>query len=533
MHASLVSKYLRWVVLVLIVAVGAVVVGSDDEAFAQRNEADVDRARKLMEDGQSLFKQGLYQDAMLKFEEAYKTHAFSAFLYNAAFAAEKTGDLQRSIARYNEYLASDPESPYADQVKAKIEKLKEELSKVPEPSDGGGGGGGEGGGGGAAPAPKPKAPVPADEATIAQIRSLVLVESEPAGAPLKIFERVVPTAAAFNLGGKNPGWREIIADAKTPKDLSLAVGYYHVVIEKFQDYNPSETDINLAPGHVYTFKANLSQGAFLGQLLLKTNVENAKVFVDDPPPHKSAPLFRGTDTRDLNKGEHTLWIEAPGHKPVSKTFTIEQGKTTELKIDLERVDYGYLVLDGNAGHIEIEIDKKPYAAYRSGSEPTKIKLPAGKHQVVLDADGRKEFEGEIEVPKGQELPVHATLTDSYPRGKAVVLGVLTAGAGVGGVLLHLAFEDKLGGPYSDDIKDVFNVSRFVSWGASGLFLGLTIFYAVYDPNPDSLLKYDPNREFSEEEGGPKKPKEQKSATIDLIAPWFTSDSGGVGVVGSF
>lgn len=531
------SKYLRWLIVVLVVALGAVVVGSHDEAHAQRKEEDVDRARKLMEDGQSLFKQGRYKDAMLKFEEAYKTHAFSAFLYNAAFAAEKAGDLQRAIARYNEYLASDPDSPYADQVKSKIEKLKEELSKVPEPGEGGAGGeggdaggaGGEGGGE-AKPEPKPKAPVPADEATIAQIRSLVIIESEPAGAPLTIYERIVPTASPFSLGGKNPGWREIITNAQTPKDLSLKVGYYHVVIEKFQDYNPSETDINLAPGHVYTFKANLSQGEFLGQLLLKTNVETAKVYVDDPPPHESAPIFRGTNTKELNKGEHSLWIEAPGYKPVKKDFRIEQGKTTELRINLERVDYGYVVIDGNASQIDIEIDEKPHPAYVANGGPTKIKLPAGKHKLVLDADGRKEFEGDIEVPKGQELPIHATLTDSYPRGRAVVLGVLAVGAGVGGVLLHLAAEDKLGGPYEDDTRQIFEISRYVAWGLSGVLVGFTIFFAVYDPNPDSLLKYDPNREFPEEE---KKKKTQKSASIDLIAPWFTEDAGGVGILGTF
>ncbi len=517
-------------------AVGGVVLFGQPVAHAQKEKADVEKARKLMEDGQSLFKQGLYQDAMLKFEEAYKIHSFSAFLYNAALAAEKAGDLQRAIARYKEYLASDPESPYGDQVKDKIKALEDELSKVPAPGDGGGGSGGDGGGdaggAGGGKTPAPKAPVPADEATIAQIRSLVLIESEPRGAPLSLYERVVPTAAPFQLGGKNTGWRQIIKDAQTPKDLSLAVGYYHVVIEKFQDYNPSETDINLAPGHVYTFKANLSQGAFLGQLLLKTNVEHAKVFVDDPPPHKSAPLFRGTDTRDLNKGEHTLWIEAPGYKPVQKTFVIEQGKTTELKLDLERLDFGYVVLDGNAEEIEIEINQKPYAStYKSGGDPLKIKLPAGKHKLVLDADGRKEFEGEIDVPAGQELPVHATLTEAYPRGKAVALGILSVGAAVGGVFLHLEADKPVGQPHDEDIHQVFNVSRFVAWGASGLFAGLAIFYAVYDPNPESLIKLDPNREFPE--GEEKKPKQQKSASIDLLAPWFTEEGGGVGILGSF
>ena len=252
--------------------------------------------------------------------------------------------------------------------------------------------------------------------------------------------------------------------------------------------------------------------------------------MDDPPPHKSAPLFRGTDARDLNKGEHTLWLEAPGYKPLKKSFTIEQGETTELKLDLERLDYGFLVLDGNAEEIEVEIDEKPYASYKAGGEPLKIKLPAGKHKVVLDADGRKEFEGDIDVPRGQEIPVHATLTDAYPRGKAVALAILSVGAGVGGIFLHLEAEKPVDMPHNEDIKQVFNVSRFVAWGASGLFAGLAIFYAVYDPNPDSLVKFDPNREFPEKDD---KRKTQKSASVDLIAPWVTPEGGGVGVVGRF
>ena len=161
-----VTKVLRWALLAfsvtLALVLGGAFVGDPPVAQAQR-KAEAEKARKLMEEGQSLFKQGLYQEAMEKFEEAYKTHAFSAFLYNAALAAEKAGDLRRSIARYNEYLASDSESPYADQVKAKIEKLEEELSKVPEPGEGGAGGeggdSGEGGAGGGEDKPKPAAPV--------------------------------------------------------------------------------------------------------------------------------------------------------------------------------------------------------------------------------------------------------------------------------------------------------------------------------------------------------------------------------------
>jgi len=174
-------------------------------------EKGIEAARRRMEKGQLLFSQGHYHKAMLEFEAAYKAMQFGAFLYNAAFAAEKAGDRQRAIAHYREFLASDPGSPDADKIKATIERLKEELSNLPPVTSGGGGAGGaepsDGGQAGGGTPAKATAPVPADEATMAGIRSLVLVESDPVGAPLVIYERLVATAAPFDSKGKNPGWR--------------------------------------------------------------------------------------------------------------------------------------------------------------------------------------------------------------------------------------------------------------------------------------------------------------------------------------
>jgi hypothetical protein len=537
------GNWARWVLLCAAVALGGLLAGvaGGDQGGGKSAE---DAARELMEQGQASFKEGRYQEAMEKFEAAYKTHPYGAFLYNAAFAAEKAGDLQRAIARYNEYLASDPSSPYAEQIREKIRKLEQQLTKPPEPQPADAGAPAADAGpppdGGAA-APEGGAPVPADEASVQEIRSLVFVQTEPPGAPFSVWERLVPTASSFKVGGENAGWKQIITDARTPKDLSLKVGHYHVVIDKFRDYNRSETDISLAPGHVYTFKASLSQGQFLGTLFLRTNVERAKVFIDDPPPHKGAPVFRGTDTRELNSGEHEVWVEAPGYETVHKTFTIEQAKTTELDVQLERVGHGLLLIEGNAGEVEIEIDDQPHGTYVSRGEPVKVTLPAGKHKLVLDASGKKELETEIDVPRGQVLPIQAQLVESYPRALAVVLGVLSAGAVVGGVLLHLEYEkgpESEGGPHSDDIHTVFNVTRFVGWGLGGLFAGLSIFYAVYDPYPDSFLKNTKVRDMKEEEakeGQPAKPepKQEEALVVPFVAPWASPQGGGIGIGASF
>lgn len=467
----------------------------------------VDEARKRMEKGQSLFAQGRYQEAMVEFEEAWKAQPYGAFLYNAALAAEKSGDKARAIARYNEFIASDPDSPYSEQIRKKVKELEEQMAKVPAP----------------APEkpkskePQPTAPVPADEATLAEVRSLVLVESQPVGAPLSIYERVVATAAPFRHDGDNPGWKKIVTGERTPKDLSLKVGYYHVVIEPFQDFKRSETDINLAAGHVYTFKANLSQGEFMAFLRVKSNVEGAKVYLDDPPPHKSAPWTRTPKGGLVNQGEHELWVVAPGYKTFHTKVSAKHGETVELEARLQRVNYGYLVISGNAGEIEIEINNKPYASYLGRGDPVKVKLPAGKHSIWLDADGRKAFEGDIEVPHGQTQPVKARLMDIYSRDKAVVFGILSAGAGIGGLVMHLEHDNT--SKYDPSIIDLFTYGRWALWGLSVAFGGLSIFFGIYDPYPESVVKLDKPRDFREGD-------DDATVKSGYIAPWFGPGSGG-------
>jgi len=476
----------------------------------------VEQARALMEEGQAQFKLGKYREAMEKFEAAYKTHAAAAFLYNAAFAAEKAGETKLAIKRYNMYLAAEPDSHYGKQVRERINKLEEELA-APPPEPATGPDGGEGGG--AARGSQDDKP---DAATIAELPSLVRVISDPPGAPVVVFKSVSDSAKPFVIGEGNPGWHKIVAGVQTPKELSLKQGRYHVVIEKFREFNASGTSLELAPGHVYTYKASLSQGAFQGALMLRTNLEQARIYVNDPPPHRSAPMRRGPGTLTLPTGEHEIWVEAPGYEPRKESVTVERGKTTELDLPLERVDYGYLVVDGDAAEISIAVDGKPQPTFSSRGDPIRLELPAGEHQLMLDADGRKAFKGPVEVPAGQELPVHATMVESYPRAKAFVLGGFAIGAAVGGVFLHLEAVKPVGQPHDETVHQVFNVTRFVAWGASGLLAGLAIFYAVYDPLPDSYVREDPRRELTEDR--------KKDAGIQpVITPWFSPKGGGLGV----
>src|SRR5690606_12679226 len=119
-----------------------------------------------------------------------------------AVAADKARDRQRAIARYNEFLVAAPDASDAAEIRERIAELERELSAPPETD---------------APA----------ESQREEMRSLVLIESAPTGAPVAIYERIVATAGPFDAARTvNPGWRRIATGLRTPADISLKVGVY-------------------------------------------------------------------------------------------------------------------------------------------------------------------------------------------------------------------------------------------------------------------------------------------------------------------
>jgi hypothetical protein len=541
-------KTLARIVICSVVAVLAVAlfVGQSDAGSPDGNAPSaVDQAKTRMETGQQLFAQGRYADAMKEFEAAYAALPYGAFLYNAALAAEKARDWQRAVAQYERFLQAHPDAPDAPEIRKTVERLKAELSKpAPPPPDAGA----DAGAGGAAPAEAdagaPDAPqVPADAQTMAEVRSLVFIESEPAGAPLTIYERTNPTAPAFSATGANTGWRKIMEGIQTPKDLSLKVGHYHVVIEGFADYKRSETDISLAPGHVYTFKANLSQGEFLGFLKVVSPVEGAAIYVDDPPPHKHAPWGRTPHSQLIGEGEHQIWVVAKGYVVFTTQVKVEHGKTVETEAKLQRVGYGLVRINGNADEVEIEIDGEPAGVWIAGEPPVQLKLPAGKHQIELDASGRNTYEGEIDVPAGRTIEVHAALVESKDWSKPIVLTLLSGASFVGGYLFMRHADAKLEEAEALQVNDQFDreeldtlerdegIFRGVSYGmfiGGGVFAAAAIFFYIWDPTDDSIASKGEPREFSDDEA-----KKSARTHRPRLTPLLGPNLGGLGLSGVF
>jgi len=512
------STSFRRAFAVLSVGVGLYTLGTTPHvATAQTRSASqkLEAIRQLMEKGQALYIGGSYQGAADVFEGGFKQYPYSAFLFNAGVCYQKMGDTDRALVKFRDYLKIDPNAPDGEKVKQRIAALEASKGVVTPPevagSSGTGGTGGVaglGGSGGSAPAVTPTPQVDDESA----MRSLVVVETEPSDAPLRFYSRIDDGAAPFKLGGQNPGWKEIVT-ARAPANLTLAVGKYHVVVEKFRDFNESHADIDVSPGHVYQFKANLSQGEFMAFLRVSANVKGGYVWLDDRK--KERPFWGTTPHGELvSAGQHEVLVEAPGFEPLLAPVTVNHGEQKEMEVAMVRVGYGFLRIDSNAPEIKVRIDEQPKGVWKAGTEPLDVQAPSGPHKLTVISDGRKTFEAMVDVPRGQVLPVHAKMIPKYPRGAAwtqAVIGAAFIGAaayfGNESNKLHDQLKaDRAAGRLEEGDSRATR-GRWYAVGADGGFVvggvlgALATYNFIKDPLPESSIRTDKPVEFDDPRKG--------------------------------
>ncbi len=478
-------------------------------ASAQTRNASqkLEAIRQLMEKGQGQYIGGNYQAAADVFEGGFKQYPYSAFLFNAGVCYQKLGDTDRALGKFRDYLKIDPTAPDGEKVKQRITLLETAKGLPVTPTETGGtaGSGGTGGGDGTGGAPLPVAPQLDDESAM---RSLVVVETEPPDAPLRFYSRVDAGAAAYKLGGQNPGWKEI-ASARSPANVTLSVGKYHVVVEKFRDFNESHADIDVSPGHVYQFKANLSQGEFMAFLRVSANVKGGYVWLDDKK--KERPFWGTTPHGELvSAGPHQVLVEAPGFEPLLAPVMVNHGEQKEMEVAMVRVNHGFLRIDSNAPEVKVRIDEQPKGVWKAGTEPLDVQSPSGQHKLTVISDGRKTFEAMVNVPRGQVLPVHVKMIPKYPRGAAWTQAVIGA-AFIGAAAYFGNESNKLHDQLKADGKDGrleegdsrVTQGRWYAVGANGGFavggvLGVLATYNfIKDPLPESSIRIDKPVEFDD------------------------------------
>lgn len=491
-------------------------------ATAGESGQKLEAIRKRMESGLGLFVSGKAEEAAKTFDDGYAEYPYSAFLFNAGVCYQKLDKVDLALDRFRAYLAVDPSAPDIETVQHRIAALEAIRSGTPPVTDG----------------TTPVAPVADEQQDV--LRSLVVIETEPVGAPVVVYEPLDATAAPFELGAENASWKRIIT-TQTPTSLSLGVGRYQIVVEKFQDYNASDTTIDVSPGHVHHFKANLSQGAFMAFLRVAANVKGAHLYLDDKDKQRAE--WGTTPYGELvPAGRHEVLIEVPGFQPLTTEVELVNGEQKQIEVNLERVNWGFLRVDADAPLIQVFVDGKDAGMWRKGEPPLDVKAGAGNHTLKVVSDGRKDFEGVVAVPWGQVQPVHAKMIPKYPRGAAWTQAIIGAGFIGAGVFFGLESENikkQLDADQAAGILDPgdprINQGRWYAIGADagfavgGVLAVLSTYNFIRDPLPESSRTLDKPVEFEDvlkqrPTAPPPPPKASAPAAQARVREWSDTPS---------
>jgi len=515
--SRILKKVAAWVAAVSLAA--AAVLPSEHGALAQGgghvDAKKLEVIRERMEKGQALFAAGDYAGAAQVFEAAHAEQPYAAFLFNAGVCYQKLGKHDVAVAKFRGYLALAKDAPDADKVRGRIAALEAAMGTpaTPPPAAEAGAtdagadaedGGVEAGEVGVTP----PTPPPLVEDTAESMKSLALIETDPPGAPVKLYFRQTPTAAPFKMGGTNSGWKEVVA-ARSPANLTLEFGQYHVVVEPYRDFRACDAPIEVKRAKFFHFRANLSQGQFMGFLRVSANVQGAYVFIDDDK--RQHPPWGTTPHGELiSSGMHTLLVEAPGFDPLRRKLELGHGEQKEIEVKLARQSSGILRVQGTAPELRVHVDEKSVGAWRSGETPLDVKLEAGSHKLTIKAPGYKTYEGMVTVPKGQVLPLSAEMVPTYPRGTAwtqAVIGAVFIGAGaylgIKSNQLYSELEaDRKAGVLEEDDKrvkrgQIYAIGADAGLVIGGVLAGFATYNFIKDPYPDSKLKVGKPVEFDD------------------------------------
>ncbi len=530
-------------VLAGILGVSAIVIAPNPHADTgvTKGTGTLAEAKVHMDKGQELFLGKDFAKAAVEFHIAYEIKPFSTFLFNEAVCEEKQGRLDEAVALFQKYVDTDLNAPDKPQVLERIERLKKKKAEALEAAADAGDAGGDGGeAGDASVAVPPTGPV---FATIDEMRSIVVIESLPEGAPVEIWSRTDSSAAKFVIGGENKGWTKVVTGTTTLTQ-SLPLGTYHVVIPKFKDYHATDTDVTVAAATISQFKANLSQGAFFGVFKIRSwaegnEIRGAHVFVKKAGEAKFVDRGVTPYEESLESGTYEIRVEQPGFEPLEKKLALEHGQIDEQKFQLLRSEDGLLRIDAaGAETAEVIVDDKSYGQLAVGNA-LNIPVKAGSHRVKVKADDRKTYTSDVDVPRGKMIVLHTELRPSVPRGSAWTTAIASAVFLGGGIYLGITsnnLKNDLKAAQADARLDqsdsrikkgqYYAIAADVCFGVSAVFGLIATYNFLKDPLPDSVGRNEKARDLDPLPAAP------KPASAQLI-PYAGPNAAGLALVGEF
>ncbi len=169
---------------------------------------------------------------------------------------------------------------------------------------------------------------------------------------------------------------------------------------------PEGTAPGTQPTEVSAEVAALGEAKIRGIVVIESKPQGAYIYLDSK---KNDPIGR-TPWNGTLEGEHVIFIESEGYKPVEQSISASEDKVTVVVFPLAEEDYlGWVDIRANVPDAKIFIDDR-VSGFRAA--PFAGNLPPGKHKVWVTKEGYEEFYTEVEVVPGKTHEVVAQLKGS-------------------------------------------------------------------------------------------------------------------------
>jgi hypothetical protein len=214
--------------------------------------------------------------------------------------------------------------------------------------------------------------------------------------------------AQLSIDVNEPGAEVFVDDAKVgvsplPGPVSVSVGERRIRATK-AGFADGRDALELKSGA--TGKVSLKLVPNLKTAIVSVNVvgpANAVVKIDGK--EVGAAPYRGQVS--VSAEPHQFSAEAPGYVPATQSAVVKENEPLNLTLQLSQEQQkGKLLVSAKPEGSTIEIDGKPV-----GSTRWEGPVDVGTHQVVVKKQGHYPWSYDVEVPKGGERTVSASLNE--------------------------------------------------------------------------------------------------------------------------
>lgn len=169
---------------------------------------------------------------------------------------------------------------------------------------------------------------------------------------------------------------------------------------------PPQTDPNAPKPEVAPSEAvkELGDVKIRGLVVIESDPPGAVIYLDSK---KNKPLSK-TPWNGTLEGEHTIYIEKKGYKPVERRFTPDPNTIFALVFSLAEQDYlGWIEIKSNIPGANIYIDDKSVGVF--AKTPYSGNIKPGKHKIWVTTEGYNEYETEVNIVPGETHTVDAQI----------------------------------------------------------------------------------------------------------------------------